>query len=150
MSTIDIADAIAARFIGLTATLDGTTEGLQSEPTARLPNEVTKGPVILVFPPEGSLERPDLRLRRDTLVFAVRLLRDPLNYPERIGWLYAWYDAMRDEVGKQVRLGLSNVWAMPAACRLEADGFTYGGRVLDVVELIVEVNVNGVITTLAS
>lgn len=149
MSTQAIADAIAARFVGVTATYGGVTESQAATPTALLPNSVSASPVLLVFPPEGELA-VNLRRRADTLVFPVRLLRDPLNLPDRIGWLYAWYDAMRDQVGKSMNLGLAYVaWAEPTAVRIEADGFTYAGVLQDVVELEVAVRLDEVITTLA-
>ena len=150
MNSLDIADALAARFASLTATFDGATEGLEGTPTARLPNQLGKGPVILVFPPEGELG-VTARRRADTLVFPVRLLRDPLNMPDRVGWLYAWYDAMRDLVEAQMTLGLAYVaWAQPTGTRLEADGFTYAGVSYDVVELEVAVRLDEVISTLGA
>lgn len=149
MSTLDVAAALAARFAGLTATYDGVTESLSATPTALLPNQIGKGPVILVFPPEGELG-VNLRRRADTLTFRVRMLRDPLDHPARHGWLYAWYDAMRDQVGKSMNLGLAYVaWAEPIGVRIEADGFTYAGVLQDVVELEVAVRLDEVITTLA-
>jgi hypothetical protein len=149
MNTLTIAAAIATRFTGLTATYDGVTESLISDPTALLPNQLSKGPVILVFPPEGELS-VNLRRRADTLVFPVRLLRDPLEYPVRSGWLYAWYDAMRDQVGKSMNLGLAYVaWAEPTNVRVEVDGYKYAGVPQDVVELEVAVRLDEVITTLA-
>jgi len=149
VNTQAVADALAARFAGVTATYDGVTESLTSDPTAMLPNALSKGPVILVFPPEGELVL-NLRRRADTLVFPVRMLRDPLDLPNRIGWLYAWYDAMRDQVGKSMNLGLAYVaWADPTAVRIEADGFTYAGVLQDVVELEVAVRLDEVVTTLA-
>jgi hypothetical protein len=150
MSTLDIADALAGRFSALTATFDGITEGLEQDATARLPNQIGKGPVLLVFPPEGELGVM-ARRRADTLSFTVRLLRDPLNYPDRVGWLYAWYDAMRDLVEAQMTLGQSNVaWASPTTARLEPDGFTYAGVTYDVVELEVAVRLDEVISTLGA
>ena len=150
MDTLATADALAARFAGLTATFDGVTEALEAEATARLPNSVAKGPVLLVFPPEADLA-VNLRRRADELVFPVRLLRDPLDYPNRIGWLYAWYDAMRDKVGERMTLGLPYVaWAEPRAARLDADGFAYGGITYDMVELEVAVRLDEVVSTLGA
>jgi hypothetical protein len=150
MNTLDVADALAARFVGVTATSGTVTESLVTTPTARLPNAVSKGPVLLVFPPSGELS-VTMRRRADTLTFTVRLLRDPLNLPERIAWLYAWYDAIRDVIEAQMSLGLAYVaWAQPSSVRIEADGFTYAGVLMDVVELDVDVRLDEVITTLGA
>ena len=94
MNSLAIADAIAACFAGITA--DG--EALSIGPTARLPNAITKGPALLVYPPTGDLGIGLSRRREDTLTFPVRLLRDPLDVPARSAALYAWYDAVRDKV----------------------------------------------------
>lgn len=150
MNTLAIADALAARFSGVTATSGSVTESLVSDPTARLPNAISKGPVLLVFPPSGELGVA-LRRRADTLTFTVRLLRDPLNFPERIAWLYAWYDALRDVIEAQMTLGLAYVaWARPTSVRIEADGFTYAGALMDVVELDVDVRLDEVVSTLGA
>jgi len=150
VNTKAIADAIATRFTGVTATSGATTEGLVYGPTATLPNSLSKGPALLVFPPEADLGIA-LRRRTDTLRFTVRLLRDPLNLPERVDWLYAWYDALRDLVEAQITLGLSYVsWAQPTAMRMEADGFTYAGVLYDVVEMEVSVRLDEVVSTLGA
>jgi hypothetical protein len=150
MNTLATADALAARFASLTATFDGVTEALESTPTSRLPNQLAKGPVILVFPPEGDLG-VSLRRRTDTLAFPVRMLRDPLDLPNRVGWLYAWFDAMRDQIEESISLGLADVaWAQPIETRIEADGFTYAGVLYDVVELTVAVRFDEVISTLGA
>ena len=52
MNSLSIADAIATRFVGLTA----NGESLAAVPTARLPNPIGAGPVILVYPPVGTLD----------------------------------------------------------------------------------------------
>ena len=89
--------------------------------------------------------------RRYGDAFTVRLLRDPLNFPERIAWLYAWYDALRDVIEAQMTLGLAYVaWAQPTSVRIEADGFTYAGVLMDVVEMDVTVRLDEVITTLGA
>lgn len=150
MNTQDIADALAARFSGATATYGGVTESLSVGPTAALPNSLPKGPALLVFPPEGDLE-VRARRRADVLRFTVRLLRDPLNLPQRIGWLYAWYDALRDLVEAQMTLGLAYVaWAQSVSMRMEADGYTYAGVLYDVVELEVTVRLDEVVSTLSA
>jgi hypothetical protein len=150
MNTKSIADAIAARFTGLTATSGGVTESLISEPTASLPTTVSRGPVILVFHPEGELIVA-MRHREDVLTFPVRLLRDPLDVPTRSDWLYAWYDAMRDLVEAQMTLGLAYVaWAQPTAARVAIEGHEYAGIPFDVVELTVTVRLNEVVSTLGA
>lgn len=140
MNSKTIADALAARFVGLTA----GGESLQATPTASLPNQVGKGPVILVYPPTGTLEVGTSARRNDLYTFAVKMLRDPNSYPERSDALYAWYDAMHDLIGLDMDLGVGPVvsQAEPVECRLELDGERYAGTLYDVVELIVEVLVN--------
>jgi hypothetical protein len=148
MNTKAVADALAARFSGLTAT-GASSPSLAVGPTASLPNTIAKGPALLVYPPTGDLGIT-ARLRDDTLTFRVRLLLDPLDVPTRSNDLYAWYDAMRDEVEKQMTLGLDYVaWAQPVAMRAELDGEDYAGNTFDVVELTVRVRFNEVVTTLA-
>lgn len=150
MSTKAIADAIAARFSGVTATNGAVTESIVVGPTAELPNTLSRGPALLVFPPSGDL-LVNARRRADELIFPVRLLRDPLNVPERTQWLYAWYDALRDEVEKQMTLGLSYVaWAQPTAVEMELDGYTYAGTLFDRVEFSVVVRLDEVISTLGA
>ena len=138
MNSLAIADALAARFVGLTA----GGESLASVPTARLPNSIGAGPVILVYPPTGSgLDIGPSAMRTDLYTFEVRLLRDPLDSPTRHVKLYEWFDAMHDLIGLDMDLGLGSYVnkAEPVTCRLELDGETYGGSKFDVVELIVEV-----------
>ncbi|HUT76064.1 MAG TPA: hypothetical protein VM285_00145 [Polyangia bacterium] len=150
MNTAAIAAAIATRFSGVTATSNGITEAIVVGPTASLPNAVGKGPALLVFPPTGT---PSVTMRRraDTLSFPVRLLRDPLNVPQRTDFLYAWYDALRDEVEKQMSLGLAYVaWAEVTEMELELDGFTYAGVLFDSVTLIVSVRLDEVVSTLGA
>lgn len=146
MNTLDVADAIAARFSGITA--GGV--GLALGPTARLPDNVTRTPALLVYPPEGSLGLT-MSLRDDTLTFPVRLLlTTQAEAPRTTAALYAWYDAMRDQVGKQMTLGLAYVaWAQPVSMRIELAGQPYEGVPFDVVEIMVEVRFNEAVTTLA-
>lgn len=140
MISLSIADAIAARFTGITA--DG--EVLASTPTARLPNVIGQGPVILVYPPTGTLDVGVSKRRDDLYTFEVKLLRDPTDVPARTAKLYAWFDAMHDLIGADMDLGLGSYvsYAEPVSCRLELDGERYGGAVFDVVELSIEVRVN--------
>ncbi len=143
MNSLAIADALAARFTGLTA----GGEPLASAPTARLPNAIGQGPVILVYPPTATLDVGASARRDDLYTFMVRLFRDPVDVPTRTAKLYAWFDAMHDLVGQQMQLGLAYVSiAEPVACRLELDGQKYGGGIFDVVELEVEVRVNEHVT----
>lgn len=141
MNSLSIADAIAARFAGLTA---GGETVLTA--TARMPNTIGKGPVILVYPPEGALEVGASARRNDLYSFPVRMLRDPIDFPARTAALYAWFDAMHDLIGAQMQLGLGYVsFAEPVACSLklaEDGGTRYQGALYDTVELTVEVRVN--------
>lgn len=150
MNSKAIADAIATRFSGVTASNGTTTEGLAFGPTAELPNTLSRGPALLVFPPTGELSL-ELRRRSDVLTFRVLLLRDPLNVPERVTWLYAWYDALRDLVEAKMTLGLAYVgWAQVTAMEMELDGFTYAGVLYDRVELTVTVRLDETVSTIAA
>lgn len=143
------ATALAGRFTGVTATVGSGSEALV-DATARLPNAIAAGPILLVYPPVGVLEVVASKLRRDEHDFPVRLMRDPLSVPERTDALYAWYDALRDRVESNMDLDLAYVaWARPISSRLELDGQVYAGSVFDVVELIVRVHFNEAVTTLA-
>ncbi len=152
MNAKDVAAAIAARFVGVTATNGGVTESLTATPTASLPNTVAKGPVLLVFHPSGVLEVGVSKLRSDELDFPVRLLRDPMDYPARSDWLYAWYDATRDRVEMDMDLGLAYVaWARPVSVTVELDGFEYqDGVKFDVIEYIVRVHFNETVGSVAA
>ena len=150
MNSKATADAIAARFVGVTATIGTTTESFTSVPTASLPNTIGGGPVLLVYHPVGVLDIGVSKLRRDMLDFPVRMLRDPANYPARSDWLYAWYDALRDRVEMDIDLGLAYVaWAQPVSTRVELDGQLYAKVPFDVVEYIVRVRFNETVATVA-
>ena len=148
MNTKATADAIAARFVGVTATLNGTVEALVSAPTASLPDAIAKGPVVLVFHPTASLEIGIGRMRNDQYSFPVRLLRDPIGYPTRSDWLYAWHDATRDRIEGNVDLDLAYVArAALISARVELDGEEYAGVKFDVVEYAVSVLFREVVAT---
>lgn len=150
MNTKAVADALAGRFVGVTATNGTSTESLALAPTASLPNTLEKGPALLVFHPAGVLDVVVSRLRRDELDFPVVLLRDPLDYPARSDWLYAWYDATRDRVEADMDLGLAYVaWARPISVEIELDGAEYSGVKFDSIAYTVRVHFNEVVTTLA-
>jgi hypothetical protein len=143
----DTADAIAARFTGVTATSGTVTEALV-QCTASLPNTVAGGPALLVFHPTGVLDVGVSKLRKDTLDFPVRFLRDPLNVPGRSDWLYAWWDALRPRVEMQMSLGLAYVaWAQPVDTDMGIDGFLYAGKTFDFIEFVVRVRFNEVVAT---
>lgn len=149
MNSKATADALAARFAGLTATFNGASEALVAS-TASLPNSVAKGPIVLVYPPVGVLGIQMSKIRDDELDYPVRLLRDPLNVPVRTDALYAWYDVMRDRVEADMDLGQTNVaWAMCISMRAALDGIKYAGADFDLVELVVRVHFNEVVTTVA-
>lgn len=145
------ADAIAARYVGVTATVGSASEALLIPPTASLPNAIGKGPALLVFPPEGVLGVSPMRQRTDVWTFQVRLLRDPVNYPARTDWLYAWANVLRDRVEMNTDLDLPYVaWAhTEGEAALELDGYTYGDLEYDQVLLTVRVRFDEVITTMA-
>lgn len=151
MNAKAIADAIAARFTGVTATVAGVTESIAVGPTASLPNAIAKGPALLVYPPTGETMLETGKRRNDEMLFLVRLLRDPLDVPARTDALYAWYDAMRDRVEMNYDLDLAYVAfaATEGPFRLELDGESYGGVPFDVVELTVRVLVRENVTTVA-
>jgi hypothetical protein len=150
MNSKAIADAIALTFAGTTATSGGVTESLVAC-TATLPNALAKGPALLVFHPSGELGLSLSRRRDDTLTFPVRLLRDPLNVPQRSDFLYAWYDAIRDKPEANMDLDLAYVaWARATAATLEVDGFTYAGVLFDMVELTVTVRLDEVVSSVGA
>lgn len=133
-----IADAIAGRFTGVTASGEALLLC-----TASLPNAVNKGPVLLVYPPSGELRIEMGPRNRDVYEFPVRLLRDPLDVPARTDMLYAWANAMRLRVEGDWDLGLAYVaQAMCSSLRCELDGEEYALARFDVVELIVTVYIN--------
>ena len=148
MNSKAIADAIAARFVGVTATSGGKTESISIGPTASLPNQVSEGPALLVFHPSGVLEIGVSKLRSDELDFPVRFLRDPSDYPTRSDFLYAWYDALRDKVEEDMDLGLAYVaWARPVSVTVDLDIGDYAGvKAFDQIEFIVRVHFNEVVT----
>lgn len=136
------ADAIAASYTATTATVGSVTESLVLA-TASLPNQLPgKGPVLLVFHPTGVLDVGMSRIRRDEYNFPIRLMRDPMSYPERSDWLYAWHDALRDVIRDGSTLGLSYVsWVNIVAADVQLDGARYGGVVYgDLVELTARVH----------
>lgn len=138
-----IADAIAAQYVGISATVNGTTESLAATPTALLPNTVARGPVIIVNPPEGELEIGTSAIRQGVVRFDVLLLRDPVNVPQRTAWLYAWDAAMRDRVEQNLDLGLPGYVAIAEVTTfsLGIDSATYAGANFDAVTHTVEVTI---------
>ena len=144
------ADAIAALFTNVTATVGTTTESLTAA-TASLPNTIAKGPILLVYHPTGVLEVGVSKIRADELDFPVRILRDPTDYPTRSDWLYAWYNATRDVIEADLDLGLAYVaWASPISTRIELDGQSYAKVPFDVVEFIVRVHYYEIVTTVSA
>ena len=140
-----IADALAARHVGVTA--NGESLLLT---TASLPNAINSGPVLLVYPPSGTRSVGPGKQRDDEAEFFLRLLRDPLDVPSRTDALYAWYAAIQDKVLEDTDLGLAYVsWAYPSSFRLELDGQTYGGSLYDVVEIGVLVHIHETVTTMS-
>lgn len=150
MNSQAIADAIAARFTGVTAVVATGTESLATV-TARLPDQISEGPALLVFHPTGVLDIGVSKLRRDELDFPVRFLRDPSTYPERSAALYAWYDALRDRVEMDMDLGLSYVaWAQPISVEVALDIGEYAGiKGYDLIELVVRVRLDEVVPTVS-
>ena len=141
MNTKATAAALAARFVGVTATVGSVTESLALTPTASLPNSLAKGPALFVYHPTGSLDVGVSRIRRDEYDYPVRLLRDPLDYPARSDWLYAWHDALRDVIRDGDTLGLAYVsWANVIAARIALDEGEYAGVTYDLVEFTVRVH----------
>ena len=142
MNLKTIADGIAGRFVAVTATNGADTETATA--TADLPNQVAKL-ALLVYPPTGALNIVMGPKLDDQYDFAVRLLRDPLNTPNRTQWLYAWATAMRTRVQTSWSLGIAGVTqAETKDMRVEIDGQKYSSvdgtfMVFDVVELTVRV-----------
>lgn len=145
-----IADALAGRFVNVTATYGGQTQTLTA--TADLPDSIDRA--LLVYPPTGTLSLAVGTRRNDEYEFPVRYLQDPLSIPARVGWLYAWHQALRDLAEADMDLGLSYVkWVRVTASRMELDGeaytFSATGQLkpLDVVELIHVVRVEEPVLT---
>lgn len=141
-----IADAIALRFVGVTA----NGETLVSPPTATLPNGIPQGPLLLVHPPFGTRDVGVSRQRDDELDYRVTLLRDPEDVPSRTDALYLWAQAIYDKVLENYDLDLVYVsWAKPVDVRVEINGEDYAGKKYDVVEMNVRVHVREIVTTMA-
>lgn len=138
-----IADALATQFSGITA----NGESISIGPTASLPNAIpARAVALLVYPPTGVLGVA-LRLRDDEWDFPVKVLRDPIDVPARTDALYAWLDATRDVVYGNIDLGLAYVaWALPVSARVEIDGEEYADATFDVIEYIVRVHLNEVVS----
>lgn len=146
-----IADAIAGRFTGVTATVDGKTESIRVGPTASLPDALADGPALLVYHPTGALDVGVSQLRSDTYDFPVRLLRQGVRYGLRSDALYAWATALRDRVEMNMDLDLAYVaWAQPVGMRVELDGENYAGDLYDVVEIDVRVRLYESVSTVAA
>lgn len=146
-----IADAIAGRYVAVSATYGGETQTLTA--TADLPDTIDKA--LLVYPPTGELDIRVGQQRDDKYTFRVLYLQDPLSVPARVGWLYAWHNAMRDKAEAQMTLGLSYVkWCRVTESRMELDGesYSFNGvyKPLDVVEVIHVVKVEETVSTLAT
>lgn len=146
-----IADGIAAQFVNVTATYGGQTQTLTA--TADLPDTLV-AEALLVYPPTGALDLNIGYQRDDEYTFRVLYLQDPISVPARVGWLYAWQQALRDKVEANMDLGLSYVvWARATESRMELDGesYSYNGvyKPLDVVEITHVVKVRETVATLA-
>jgi hypothetical protein len=152
MNSRQIAEAIAARFQNITATLPtGETETESAQ--YLLPDNINAR-ALLVYPPTADVEHYPGKHRDTLALWPVRLLRDPLGVKRRTEWLYAWWDALYDEVGKATTLGGLVTRALPVAVRVEIDGQNYSAstgeyRPFDVVELMVDVLADEVVTSMA-
>jgi hypothetical protein len=129
-----IADALAARFVNVTA------YGETATATASLPNNISTL-ALVVYPPEGDLSYlmggPKLNAH---LTFPVRLLRDPLSVPERTDALLAWATVLWPLPNGN--LGVTGVLTAESThIHIQIDGQSYGGVLYDVVELTVDVHV---------
>lgn len=147
-----IADAIAARYVGVTATYSGNTQTLTA--TADLPDTLV-AEALLVYPPIGELDIRVGQQRDDHYTFRVMYLQDPLSVTARVNWLYAWHNSLRDRAEAQMTLGLSYVkWCRVTESRMDLDGesYSYNGvyKPLDVVELTHVVKVEETVSTLAT
>lgn len=143
-----IATALATTIGTVTANNESATA------TAQLPNQVGKL-ALLVYPPAGELSIGVNRMRDDKYVFPVKLLRDPVNMPDRTSALYAWATALRDLVEKNLDLGLAYVAVTEVfGLRMEIDGEPYADTTgvrgaFDVVEFSVRVRVREVVATVS-
>jgi hypothetical protein len=141
MNIKTIADALAARFVNVTAV------GETAPATASLPNNISTL-ALLVYPPEGDLSYlmggPKLNAH---LTFPVRLLRDPLSVPERTDALLAWATVLWPLPMGNFDLDVAGVIeAETTHIHIELDGQSYAGALFDVVELTVDVHVYELVT----
>jgi hypothetical protein len=143
-----IADAIAARYVGVT--VNGV--GLQITPTALLPSGITRGPVLVVQPPSGTRDIEPGRRRADELDYSVLWLNDPADMPTRTALIYDWGNALYDKVLENYDLDLPYVaWAKPVSFRsaFDEDWSEFGWGKFDTIETVVRVHVNEIISTMA-
>ena len=148
MNLKTIADNLAACYTAVTATYGAESQTLTA--TADLPDTIDRA--LLVYPPTGTLSLATGVQRNDEYTFRVLYLQDPLSTPARVGWLYAWFGALRDKAEANMDLGLAYVrWAKTTEVRMDLDGepYSYNGvfKQLDVVELTVVVRVEETVTT---
>jgi hypothetical protein len=139
-----IANGLATTVGTVTATNGSQTESATA--TADLPNKVGLA-ALLVYPPIGTLNVVMGPRLDDQYDFFIKLLRDPVDMPDRTRWLYAWATALRGRVQTSWSLGISGVTqAQVTAMRTQIEGERYagllntrGGDLFDVVELTVRV-----------
>ena len=133
---------------GLATTIGTLTVGSESATaTASLPNNVGKL-ALLVYPPEGDLSflmgGPHLNAH---LIFPVRLLRDPLDVPNRTDALLDWATVLWPRPKANYDLDVAGVIeATATTIRVAIDGQQYSSvdgsfARFDVVELMVDVHV---------
>jgi hypothetical protein len=145
-----VANGIATAFGAVTATnsSDTTHTTETATATADFPNQVTQL-ALIVYPPETSTLTLNMGRFLDDYDFRVKLLRDPLNMPGRVQWLYAWATALRPLASRKFTLGIAGVTnAESVDMRIAIEGETYaspantpGGDLFDCVDITVRVQV---------
>jgi hypothetical protein len=150
MNVRAIADAIAARYSGITVTVNSEVESLGTGPTAELPPNITRN-ALLVFPPVEEYDYYPSRQRIGTADFSVRLYRRPeADMGRRSRYAYAWRDALTDKVEGNLDLDLAYVThALDVGGRINLDDASYADETMDMVERTIRVHIKEVVTALA-
>ena len=134
-----IADAIAARFLGVTPPTGQPAIRLA---TADLPNDITVVPCFLVNEPDDDWDAQGMGGRRGTLTFECDLVLPQSDGPRTARVAMDWRSALHTRLDGQVHLGLTGSGVGPAlVTRTAAGRRTYGSAEYPVVRVTVVVTV---------
>lgn len=152
MDYLETGNAIAARFVGITAPSysfeddAGDTVTVQDDAlttvSATLPNQIATTPALFVMPPEDrEFEWGPSLLMHVRQFYTIRLFRDQTqDIARRMAALQAWRTPLALRIAGQIQLGLSYVdWAELRSGRIGE--VEYAEVKYDVVDLLVEVKV---------